>query len=51
MKCDICKKNIQTTFLNKLLGTVIKDRKGKKHSVCKECQKQLKTKDELLSKL
>ncbi|MBD3259309.1 hypothetical protein GF371_01620 [Candidatus Woesearchaeota archaeon] len=51
MKCDICKKNIRMTFLNKLLGTIIKDSKGKKHPVCRECQKKLKSKEEILQRL
>lgn len=40
MKCEICKKKIEQTFLNKILGTHIKDKKGKKHTICKECQKK-----------
>jgi len=51
MKCEICKKNIENTFLKKILGTVIKDAKGKKHTVCSECQKKLKTKEEILKNL
>jgi len=41
MKCEICKKNIETTFMEKILGTYIKDDKGKKHPICFECQKKL----------
>ncbi len=41
MKCEICSKNIEITFMNKILGTYIKDDKGKKHTVCFECQKKL----------
>ena len=51
MKCEICKKNIQETFLKKLIGTIVKDAKGKKHDVCFECQKNLKTKEAMLKKL
>lgn len=40
MKCELCKKKIEETFLNKLLGTYIKDKNGKKHAVCKDCQRQ-----------
>ena len=40
MKCEICNKNIESTFMNKILGTYIKDEKGKKHAVCFECQKE-----------
>ncbi|MFC1775185.1 hypothetical protein ACFLZN_02625 [Nanoarchaeota archaeon] len=43
MKCEICKKKIVETFLNKILGTHIKDAKGKKHLVCFECQKKFKS--------
>lgn len=51
MKCEICKEKIEETFLKKILGTHIKDEKGKKHVVCKDCQKNLKTKEEILKKL
>lgn len=44
MKCEKCKKKINTTFLNKLVGTVAKDKKGKKHYICAECQKKYKDK-------
>ena len=40
-------KKIETIFLDKILGTVVKDEKGKKHSICFECQKKLKTKEEI----
>ncbi len=40
MKCDICRKKIETTFLNKIIGTRIRDSKGKKRAVCNECQKK-----------
>jgi hypothetical protein len=51
MKCEICKKKIPETFLKKPLGTYVKDKKGKKHTVCSECQSKLKSKEELLEKL
>jgi hypothetical protein len=50
-KCDICGKNIEQTFLAKIIGTHIKDEKGKKHKVCSGCQKKFKKKDELLKAL
>jgi len=40
MKCEICSKSIETTFMGKILGTYIKDNKAKKHTVCFECQKK-----------
>tara|TARA_Y100000034_G_scaffold100250_1_gene123477 strand:+ start:991 stop:1140 length:150 start_codon:yes stop_codon:yes gene_type:complete len=41
VKCDICKKSVEETFLKKLKGTFIG--KGKKKKVvCSECQKNLK---------
>ena len=40
MKCEICNKTIETTFMEKILGTYIKDGKGKKHAICQECQKK-----------
>ncbi|MBS3112547.1 hypothetical protein J4418_00475 [Candidatus Woesearchaeota archaeon] len=51
MKCEICKKNIEETFLKKLIGTYINDIKGKKHSICFNCQKTLGGKEEILKKL
>jgi len=43
MKCEICGKKIETTFLNKIVGTRIRDAKGKKKLVCSECQKKYTT--------
>lgn len=40
MKCEICSKSIGTTFMGKILGTYIKDNKGKKRAICFECQKK-----------
>lgn len=34
-KCSKCNKKIETTFLNKLVGTYVK-----KKPVCPECQKK-----------
>ena len=42
MKCEICKKKIEETFLNKIIGAYFKDAKGKKHPVCQTCQQQYK---------
>jgi len=51
MKCGICKKQLQETFLKKIIGTYVKDAKGKQHTVCFECQKKFTTKKDILSKL
>jgi ribosome-binding protein aMBF1 (putative translation factor) len=51
MKCELCGKQIQEIFLKKIVGTVVKDAKGKKHTICFECQKKFKTKKEILDKL
>ena len=51
MKCGICSKKIEKTFLNKIVGTMVKDEKGKKHTICFECQKKLSTKQEILKNL
>lgn len=51
LKCDICKTKIESTFLNKVLGSYIKDNKGKKHLICPACQKKFPTKEEILKKL
>jgi len=42
MKCELCKKEIEETFLKKIVGTVVKDKKGKKHYVCAACQNKFK---------
>lgn len=51
MKCEICKNKIQETFLKKLVGTHIKDAKGKKHVICFECQKKFHDKQAMLKQL
>lgn len=51
MKCEICKKNIEENFLKKMLGTYIKDDKGKKHVVCDKCQRKFQSKEEILKNL
>jgi hypothetical protein len=45
IKCDLCKNEIQTTFLDKLEGTSIKVGEGetsKKFHICNDCQKEHK---------
>ncbi len=42
MKCDICGKEIEETFLGKLKGSVVKIKdngKNKIYHVCSDCQK------------
>tara|TARA_Y100000310_G_scaffold345782_1_gene469815 strand:+ start:13640 stop:13870 length:231 start_codon:yes stop_codon:yes gene_type:complete len=51
MNCEICKRKIGTTFLKKILGTYIKDSKGKKRVVCFECQKKFSEKALILQQL
>jgi hypothetical protein len=51
MRCDICKQELKTTFLDKIVGTVVKGAKGKRHHVCPECQSKHATKSEILAKL
>ncbi len=51
MKCEICKKKIEETFLKKIIGTVVKDAKGKMHNICCGCQKALGSKEEILKKI
>jgi len=50
VKCSVCKGKIEYTFLQKPIGTWIRDKKGKKHVVCSHCQKQFSV-DELREKL
>ena len=51
MKCKICSKNIETTFMGKILGAHIKDDKGKKHVICHECQKKFPDKAAILENI
>jgi len=51
MKCDICGNKIEETFLKKIVGTYVRDSKGKRKAVCAECQRKLKGKEELLAAL
>jgi len=51
MKCEICKAKIEELFLGKIIGTYLKDEKGKLHTICRDCQKLYKTKKEILKKL
>jgi hypothetical protein len=46
-KCELCNKDIKTTFLDKLDGTIMKTGEGetsKKHYICSSCQKEHKDK-------
>ena len=51
MKCEICSKKLEEIFMKKILGTVVKDEKGKKHNICSECQQKLKSKEEILKNI
>jgi len=51
LKCEICKGKVEETFLEKVLGTHIKDKKGKKHLVCSQCQRKFSKKEELLKQI
>lgn len=44
-KCTICGNKIQTTFLNKLIGTYQRDSTGKRQPICQDCQKKLTNKE------
>jgi hypothetical protein len=48
MKCALCSGKIETTFLNKIMGTFVKDAKGKKMTICFECQKKHPSKKDVL---
>ncbi|MBN2459840.1 hypothetical protein JXB28_06155 [Candidatus Woesearchaeota archaeon] len=50
MKCDICGKKIELTFLNKPIGSYMRNSKGKKKIVCSDCQRT-HSKEELKTKL
>jgi len=52
MKCSVCAGKIEETFLKKLIGTYVrKEGSSKKYPVCFECQKKLKTKEELVQNI
>lgn len=51
MKCEICKSEVKTLFLEKILGTYLKDGKGKQHVICFECQTKFKSKAEQLKQI
>ena len=51
MKCDICGNKVAETFLKKIVGSVVKDEKGKKHFVCSNCQAKFKTKEDMLKQI
>lgn len=50
VKCEICGEKIQNTFLHKILGTYVKDSKGKRLPICQNCQKE-KTMEEIKKQL
>ena len=55
-KCVLCDKKIETVFLDKVDGTIIKIKKKEKNEkfyVCSECQKKFgrKLKEEVLKKI
>lgn len=50
MKCEICSATIKKTFLEKIEGTYIRDKKGKKKLICPECQAKL-TDEEIREKI
>ena len=51
-KCKICSNKIAELFLGKIKGTVIKKPgSSKQYTVCYECQKRFKSKDELLAQI
>ncbi|MEM3374488.1 MAG: hypothetical protein QXE31_04675 [Candidatus Woesearchaeota archaeon] len=50
VKCSICNKKIEYTFLGKILGTYVK-KNAKLYPICNECQKRYKTKEEILLKI
>ena len=52
MKCELCNQKIETTFLSKIIGTVIKDENGKKHFICGNCQNKFENeKDKMIKEL
>ena len=51
-KCSICSNKIAELFLGKLKGTIVqKPGSSKQYSVCFDCQKKFKGKEELLGQI
>ena len=51
-KCNITNNKIAELFLGKIKGTIIKkEGSSKQYIVCFECQKKLKTKEEILKQI
>ncbi len=50
MKCNICNKKTEETFLKKPIGTYVRDSKGKRKIICSECQSKLSI-EEIKAKL
>jgi hypothetical protein len=40
MKCALCGNKIEENFLNKIIGSYIKNKSGKKKVICPDCQKK-----------
>jgi|TARA_B100002003_G_scaffold240093_1_gene260245 ribosome-binding protein aMBF1 (putative translation factor) len=51
MKCEICGNKINENFLGKLIGTYVKDKAGKQHTICFECQKKFPSKEQILENI
>lgn len=51
MNCALCKAKIEKTFLGKIVGSYVRDTKGKKHSICPQCQKMHPNKAQIIEKL
>ena len=51
MRCRICRKAVEETFLKKILGTYIKDKKSNKQVISKGSPKKMKKSEEILKKI
>ena len=51
MKCELCKKNIELDIAEKIIGTYVKDKSGKLHTICSECQRKYKDKKSIINAL
>lgn len=47
MKCSICKKEIEKTILDKIVGIYVKV-EGKTYPICRNCQKKFNNNKEIL---
>jgi len=52
MKCSICSKKIEETFLKKIVGSYVKkEGSNKVYPICPECQKKFPEKEKIIENI